>query len=350
MQHSISLFFSRRHFGFCTQSHGKPNRISRLQLEQHCFCTGKPPHSLVWFSCFLCVLIYSPLAAAATEILVLQSHDSPPYQQTLSGFQAYMREGKLDDVAYQTLSLSQPNDTAALSQTLQSGKPKLILTLGTPATRTALTLVTEIPVVASLILDTDEIRQHRTATAVGLNFSAELQWQWLRRLLPDAREIAVLCAPKPGNTLFESLEKLAQAEGINLIQATVEDAENLPKLMESLPPQLDALWAVDGATAYSASAVRELLLYSFRNRVPLVGLSAQWVKAGALYALDWDYGDLGAQTAELAKAILLKNVLPSALPPLSPRKVRPVLNLKTAEHMKLAIPERWLAEMAEVFQ
>lgn len=346
MQHSIA--FDRCHSGVYTQSRGEPNKACRLQLEQRCFCATKLPHGMVWFACFLWALIATPFAAAATEILVLQSHDSLPYQQTLSGFQAYMRKDNLD-VAYQTLTVSQPNSTATLSQTLQNGRPKLILTLGTPATRMALTLVTDIPVVASLVLDTDEIRQYRSATAVGLNFSAELQWQWLRRLLPNAREIAVLRAPKPGNRLFESLGKLAQAEGINLFWISVEEGENLPKQIESLPPQLDALWAIDGSTAYSASTVRELLLYSFRNRVPLIGLSAQWVKAGALYALDWDYGDLGAQAASLAEAILLKNTPPSALPPLSPRTVRPVFNPKTAEHMKLAIPENWRAHMVEVF-
>ncbi|MDD2760188.1 MAG: ABC transporter substrate binding protein, partial [Methylomonas sp.] len=117
-----------------------------------------------------------------------------------------------------------------------------------------------------------------------------------------------------------------------------------------LPPQLDALWTVDGTVAYNASAVRELLLYSFRNRVPLIGLSAQWVKAGALYALDWDYPDLGEQAAELATIILHEGRAPASLLPVFPRTVRPVLNGKTQEHMKLQIPERWLAEMAEVFR
>ncbi len=308
-----------------------------------------PPHRFAWFYCCFCYWLYLSCATAATEILVLQSHDSPPYQQTLSGFQSDLEAGKLD-VVYQTLTLSPPNDSETLAHTLQTGKPKLILALGTPATRLVLQQVTDIPIVASLVLDIDEIRQHPMATGVGLNFSADLQWQWLRRLLPDAREIAVLYDPKQGGVLFQRLQKLAQTEGVNLIQAAADNAENLPKLMETLPPQLDALWAVDGAAAYSASAVRELLLYSFRNRVPLVGLSAQWVKAGALYALDWDYGDLGAQTAELAKAVLLKGSAPTSLPPPSPRKVRPVLNLKTAEHMKIPIPDRWQAEMAEVFQ
>ncbi len=121
-------------------------------------------------------------------------------------------------------------------------------------------------------------------------------------------------------------------------------------MLQNLLPQLDALWAVDGSVSYNAAAVRELLLYSFRNRVPLIGLSAQWVKAGALYALDWDYPDLGRQAAELADTILREGAAPKSLPPVFPRLIRPVLNAKTLEHMKLQITERWLAEIAEVFR
>lgn len=294
-------------------------------------------------------LMFSGLASATTDILIVQSHSSEPYQQALSGFQSDLTAKKIN-ADYQTLSVSNGSDASALSQLMQNYQPKLLLTLGTPATRISMAQISKIPIVASLILETEELRRNTNATGVGLNFPASLQWLWLRRLLPDARQIAVLYDPNSGSGIFQALQKQAQAEGISLIQAPAADAKDLPVLMQTLPSQLDALWAVDGAAAYSTAAVRELLLYSFRNRVPLIGLSAQWVKAGALYALDWDYSDLGKQAAELAKDILLKGTPPASLPPQTPRKARLVLNMKTADHMKLQISDRWLPEMAEVFE
>ncbi len=287
--------------------------------------------------------------SAATDILILQSHEGQPYQMAVTGFESSLANTKLD-ATYQTLTLSNNSGGDALIQLLKNYHPKLIMTLGTPATHVSLAQVKAIPIVANLVLDTDKLRENTNATGVGLNFIASQHWLWLRRILPDARHIAVLYDPGQGTTLFKALQKQAQSEGIELIQAPVTHVDDLPSLMEDLSPQLDALWAVNGASAYSAAAVRELLLYSFRNRVPLIGLSGQWVKAGALYALDWDYDDLGAQAAELAKAILIKGIAPASLPPLSPRKVRAVLNMKTAEHMKLQIAERWLPEIAEVLQ
>ncbi|MFO0732606.1 MAG: ABC transporter substrate binding protein [Nitrospiraceae bacterium] len=47
-----------------------------------------------------------------------------------------------------------------------------------------------------------------------------------------------------------------------------------------------------------------ILLSTFRNKIPLAGLSTSWVKAGALYALDRDYLDIGSQCGEIAGKIL----------------------------------------------
>lgn len=286
---------------------------------------------------------------AETDILILLSHDSPPYQQALDGFKAHLAEQHLQ-AEYRIQTLTGNAETETFAEQLRTHPASLILTLGTPATRIALAQPQKTPLVAGLVLDTDELRQHPNATAVGLNFPASLQWLWLRRLLPDAQQIAVIHAPQHSADLYQALEQQARAEGISLTQAAASSAEDLPALLQNLPPQLDAVWAVDGTVAYNAASVRELLLYSFRNRVPLIGLSAQWVKAGALYALDWDYTDLGTQAAELANSILQKNSSPEALAPLFPRKVQLVLNSTTAEHMKLKIADRWLSEMTEVFR
>ena len=86
-----------------------------------------------------------------------------------------------------------------------------------------------------------------------------------------------------------------------------------------------------------------------RNRIPFVGLSQTWVKAGALYALDRDYEDIGAQCGELAVKIL-QGTSPSALPPVTPRKVVYSINLRTARHMKLDISPGALRDAQAVIE
>jgi putative ABC transport system substrate-binding protein len=295
-------------------------------------------------------LCFSGLASGSTHILVLQSHNSLPYQQALDGFKSSLNGHGLD-VEYDVHIVSNDTEAEALWPLIQNHPPKLILTLGTPAMRASLARERSIPVLAGLILNTDELKQYPNATGVGLSFPPALQWLWLRRLLPEARQIALLYDPNHGSLLFQSLQKLALAENVTLIPAPVASPEDLPRRLQDLPTQLDALWAIDNVSAFNTTkVVQELLLYSFRNRTPLIGLSAQWAKAGAIYALDWDYSDLGAQTAELAWVILHKGASPSSLQPIEPRKIRPVLNVKTAAHMKLQISNEWLPEIGEVLQ
>jgi len=110
--------------------------------------------------------------------------------------------------------------------------------------------------------------------------------------------------------------------------------QELPDALDSLNKRADVLWGVADQIVLNPQTVKPILLFSLRNRIPFVGLSATWVKAGALYALDRDYKDIGRQCGELALKIL-QGTAPSALPPVPPRKVVYSVNLKTAHLLKL---------------
>ncbi len=283
------------------------------------------------------VLFFSN-SLAGSKILVLKSHHSPPYEQTLKGFQNRLADSGLDVIQQISTIDSNINNPILQNKQLQP-PPDLVFTLGTPATQTILALAERPPTVAALIFNASGLKQQQNITAVALAHSADTQWRHLRRLLPDARNIAILYNPTVSQATFQALQKLANTEKINLQAIKVNTRKDLPLAIRRLSPQLDALMALD-ASILNNAAIRQLLLFSFRNRIPLVGLSAHWVKAGALYALDWDYYDIGEQSAELALDILQRHKSPSALPPQPPRKTRLVYNPKTVEYMKLK-PGNW---------
>ena len=72
------------------------------------------------------------------------------------------------------------------------------------------------------------------------------------------------------------------------------------------------------------------------------------MKAGAFYALDWDFTDLGMQCGEMALKVLQGTQI-NALPPGGPRKVVYAVNQKTARHMKIEIAETLVRSAREVF-
>ncbi len=93
---------------------------------------------------------------------------------------------------------------------------------------------------------------------------------------------------------------------------------------------------------YSSNTSKAVLSFSFRNRIPFVGLSSAWVKTGELYALDWDYSDLGRQSANTALKIL-NGTKPEKIKTDVPGKSIYQLNLKTVKRMKLEIDRKLIA-------
>lgn len=308
------------------------------------------PTRAAWCCLLLVTLQVWPAATAwaAASIAVLLSHDAPPYRRALEGFKAQLAQLGVQPV-YREWVVEQPSQLAdALSQVEQQ-KPSLILSLGTVATQGITGRRLQTPVVATLIFNPADLRTSPNVTGVGLDFPVTTQWQWFKRLLGNVRVFGVLYDPTLGMDDVEELKRLAGRDNVSLETAGGSAPEALPEALKHLPSNIGALWGLGESRLLSPQTAREILLYSFRNRVPLVGLSSSWVKAGALYALDRDYDDLGRQCAEFADQIL-KGKSASSIPPATPRRVLYSLNLKTAEHMKLEFPDEVIRNAAEVYR
>jgi len=133
------------------------------------------------------------------------------------------------------------------------------------------------------------------------------------------------------------------------LTSEVETPQALPEALENLARRAEILWGITDQTVLSPQTAEPILLFSFRNRIPFTGLSTSWAKAGALYALDRDYNDIGLQCGEIAGKILQGTPI-NSIPPYPPRKVFYALNLKTADYMKLSIPETLVNGAQQVFR
>ena len=78
-------------------------------------------------------------------------------------------------------------------------------------------------------------------------------------------------------------------------------------------------------------------------------MSSAWVKAGALYSLDWDYEVLGRQCASVALQIIDGKDAGSIRPVIEdPRLYQ--LNLQTAKQLKIDVSSELIAGASEVYQ
>jgi putative ABC transport system substrate-binding protein len=171
----------------------------------------------------------------------------------------------------------------------------------------------------------------------------------MRRLLPEANRIGVLFDPAQNQAWVDSARRVAEREGLELIPIAVKHATELPAALKNLDREADVLWAIPDKTVYSGKTLKQVLLSSFRSRIPVVGLSGAWVKAGAFYALDRDYRDLGQQSGAMAEK-LLKGTSPAAVKPETPTVAVYSLNLKTARHMKITIGDELVAGAVNAYE
>lgn len=282
----------------------------------------------------------------AVQVVVVVSQDAPPYRAALTSFQRALAEKGQVDVRVLQLD----GDSTRASQVMGSTpKANLVLTLGTMATRETLRRYRGVPTVAGMILSPDEIQGASNTTGVFLQFPVETELEWLSRIVPSIHRVGIIYHSEESKARVQQAEKLAPAVNLNIQAYQIDRPQELPDALENLADRADALWGVTDPMVFNPETAKSLLLFSFRHQIPLIGHSTPWVKAGALYALDRDYSDIGVQCAELASKILGGQAAGS-LPPVPPRKVRYTLNRKTAEQMKLELPGRTFRDAAEVVE
>ncbi|MSQ47866.1 MAG: hypothetical protein EXR78_05675 [Deltaproteobacteria bacterium] len=288
------------------------------------------------------------VAANDTRIALLSSEDAAPYKEVLKGFQQSLGQQGINATFDEYLL---QGNSGKASQAVQEAKQKgttLLVTVGTLATQTAIKEAGDIPIVAALVPNPDDLKTGN-ATGVGLDFSPETQFQWLQKLVPDAKTVGVVFNPKKSASRIEAATQAARSLGLTLVTKQVETPQALTDALNGLVNDVKVLWAISDSTLFSPQTAESVLLFSFRNRIPVAGLSTSWAKAGALYALDRDYLDLGAQCGEMAGKIL-QGAKASSLPPTTPRKIIYVLNLKIATHLKLDIAQPLIDGAQQVFR
>jgi len=286
--------------------------------------------------------------AAEPLIAVLVSGQGAPYDDTLAGLQQHLANSGVK-ARFDVRQLG--GDVAKTEQAileLKTIKPDIIVTLGTLATEKAIKDVPEIPVVAAMILRPDMLKKSRNATGVLLEFSVETQLQWLKKVLPKARTVGVVFNAAENREKVEAAARDAVKLGLRLEAKEVPSPTDLPAALERLANSADALWGIPDSVTLTPQTAKLILLFSFRNHIPFAGPSSAWVKAGALYALDWDYKDMGAQCGEMVHKVL-QGTPAASIRPSAPRKTFYSLNRKTAEDLGIKFSDELLKGARTVF-
>jgi putative tryptophan/tyrosine transport system substrate-binding protein len=227
--------------------------------------------------------------------------------------------------------------------------PDLVVALGSQAAAAASRAYTGVPMIGTLVARESTLPSGTNVTGVLLEFSAATEFEYMRRLLPSARRIGVVFSTEENARNLSRLRDVARNYNVELIARRVTSPAELPTALAALAGNVDAIWGVQDEVVVTPETARSILLFSLRNRVPFIGLSAQWVRAGAVYALDRDFTDLGVQTADMA-ARLLDGSSPRSVAPVRPRKAVYALNARSAQLMRVSFTPELVRGAQEVIR
>lgn len=255
-----------------------------------------------------------PLQAAAHEILVVSSDTASGFRETSDALLgALQRQGlKTGDVVQLAAK-----DAAGLDLTAKQA-PRVIITLGSEALRVVLQKDTASPVLAGLIpraglerlmRDTPR-RGSGTLTALYLDQPLGRQLDALRLVLPSVRRVGVLLGPESsglqGQIVSAARQRsLALSLGFNLAPGSLSSA------LRTALDDVDVLLAVADTQVYNSGTLGNILLTTYRSRIPVIAFSPAYVRAGALMSLHSTPAQVGAQLGQWARTVLQGGTLPA---------------------------------------
>jgi putative ABC transport system substrate-binding protein len=280
--------------------------------------------ALLQVACFFAAGI-AHAQPAQPIVRIASSASSAPFQQVVKSFKQTLRE-----------ALPQVKFIIDGQDEVQPAAVSLVFTLGSHALKQAIETDAQQNILATMIINESVLKPAKNATAILLKTTARQQLEWHRRVLPEYHRIAVLYNPQINQGWVDEAQKQALRLGMKLIAIPVDSAKKIPAALKQIGRDADTLLAITDKTVYSGKTAKSVLLFSFRNRIPFIGLSKAWVKAGALYALDWDYPALGRQSAAVALKILQGEPAGSIKTQAATTK-NYLVNLKTVKHMKLKL-------------
>jgi putative ABC transport system substrate-binding protein len=290
------------------------------------------------------------IPTGAGDVAVIMSARVDAYEEALRGFKRSLRHRIV--VEYD-MAGDFGRGREILSEIKSKVKPDLIFAVGIWALQVVVGETTNIPVVYAMVLNPPSIvgSSAMNVTGASMNVSVDQTIRLLKQLGPQIRRLGVVFNRAKTGYLVSLADAIAREQGLQLITKEVRSPKEAIPALDSLQEErIDALWILPDETILAPEVVQYMLLFSYRNKVPLLGLSERHAQMGALLSLSFASSeDIGRQAGELANSIL-EGKTAGEIPYTTARQVKLIVNLKTAQKLGIEIPKSIIAMADNLIQ
>lgn len=282
--------------------------------------------------------------------MVINSADVDAYKEALQGFKKTVRH---QIVGEYDMDGNLETGKRILSDIQAKAKPpNLILAIGPWAFQITAMQPNNIPVVFAMVLNPSSLLPggFKNITGASMNVPVEASIRLLKQLGPQTRRVGVLFNRSKTGYLVKRAMQLAREQGLEIIDREIRSPKEAIQALDAWQDEIHALWILPDEIVLTPEVVQYMVLFSYRKKIPLIGLSERQAQMGALLSLSFGSSeDIGRQAAELANSIL-EGQSPDRLPITMARQTKLTVNLKAAEKLGIEVPKSLVASASNIIQ
>jgi putative ABC transport system substrate-binding protein len=272
-------------------------------------------------------LLASPLFAAAEgrprpTVVVIASVGSEAHRSAIEGIQAALASSPAE---VRILDVNQASSVArgGLPVAPASG---VIIAVGSEAILVVEAERPKVPAVYTMILRRRpewDVQGRPAPVTVPLDVSLTSLLARLKDLFPGKTRLGIILNAGSGETSGAQLQARAQQLGFTVRIAECAGAAQLLAALVSLRNHADFVWCLPDGSLYNSATVKPLILASLQNRLPLIGFSESFAKAGAAIGIYPDFREVGVQAGEAARQLIEGQMVRSSE---GPRRLKVAVN------------------------
>jgi putative ABC transport system substrate-binding protein len=303
------------------------------------------------------LLTSTAVFAAPIKIGVSQIVEHPALDNCRDGFVDGMEKAGYvtgEDAIYDFQNAQgEFSNAISIAQKFKDDNVDIIYAISTPIAQAAAQVTEEIPIIIGAITDPVAANIAESWESSGNNVTGmsdaapnEAQLKLIPQFFPQAERVGTIYNAGEANSVVqvELSKEICEGLGLELIEATVSNSNEVLMAAQSLAGRVDVFYIVTDNVA--VSAISSIVKVSLDEKIPIILADPTNVSDGGFASFGIDYFTLGQKSAEKALQIL-EGKQPSEIPIGKldqPEQLKFVINMDIAEQLGLTVPSELLAD------
>jgi putative ABC transport system substrate-binding protein len=309
------------------------------------------------------VTLFSASAQEARPLRVAVILQGGPWYDMVDGLRENLRELGLSEGRHLVLEIHDTRgDLKAVEEVaskIEAEKGTLLVTTSTSVSLAAKKATKNIPIVFAAGTDPVAVKLADSIRRPGGRFTGVhflvtdltgKRLELLREMVPSVRRVLTFYDPSNASAIESAKEgrEAAGRLGLEFIERKVASVDEFHRALNAIRVgEADAYFAVSDAMV--GSQTRAIVEMGRSKRLPTMSFEPSFVVQGGLASYSSDFKQVGRAAAKYVQQILA-GANPADLPVERIDRVALVVNLKTAEHIGVVIPDSILARADKLIE